>query len=814
MTRAKDWAAVDQLFDRALDLPVGQRAEFVREVAGQDSDLRERLERLLEATEEGFTEGAQAIVDPLLPERPSTVGPFRLCETLGHGGMGVVFRAERNREGSTQEVAVKMIRPDLFPLASADTLRRFAQERAVLSRLEHPHIARFIDGGETSEGTPFLVMEYVHGVPITAFCVEEALPLRERIQLIQVIAQAVAFAHRQLVVHRDLKPSNLLIARGKEGAATPKVIDFGIAKLLTPTVADVDTPLTATGIHLLTPEYAAPEQLGGGDVGIAADIYALGAILYEVLTGVRPFQAESREALERIVRHTPPTRPSLRLKESTKSQAGISQRHLRGDLDWICLRALRKDPEQRYRSASELADDLENYLQGRPVLARRPTLRYRASRFVRRNGVSLVVVVALLLTLLGGLGASLWQAHVATVERDRATAEARRAEEASAFLADLLALGDPFNAPTLTPPEALADTGLARLQRASTMDPMLKAAIACQLAEVFGGQGRFGLEEASARFAIEVLSGTNDPPPERLAEAYLAHSAPLRVLGRYEEAIVAARRAAHYDSASVQGTLFGDIAVELAIGLAESGQPDDAIEVAREALTTLESSVGADSLTLLYLLDTQAAALDAAGRIDEALVVGERAVAVSKAVRGTESAAAQIVPHNYALILISAKRYTEAYTVLSEVVRNEAIALGSNHPARAISQSNLADLELRTGRIRAAWERAAEAGEILVGVGGEGAAVSVRLVEAVALARLGRIVDADSLFRRVLAPGEQTLQPYDQADAEYLFGVFLYRTGQYRHGAVFRERAAQVLSPSDLDDLDGLFGGWRTAAGT
>ncbi|GAB5535906.1 MAG: hypothetical protein Rubg2KO_21550 [Rubricoccaceae bacterium] len=794
---------MDRLLDRALDLPKEQRAAFVQEVSGHDNALRERLEQLLRAVEEGFTEEAQAIVSPMLLERPRTVGSFRLCELLGHGGMGAVYRAERDIEGATQVVAVKIIRPELLPLASPHTVRRFAQERAVLSRLGHPHIARFMDGGETREGTPYLAMEFVRGTSITAFCADEALPLRDRVQLVQVVAQAVAFAHRQLVVHRDLKPSNLLVARADDGTPTPKVIDFGIAKLLAPTADETDALLTAPGVRVLTPEYAAPEQLRGEEVGVSADIYALGVILYEVLTGVRPFQADSRHELEQIVYQMPPTRPSLRLVDSAPSRTGVTERSLRGDLDWICLKALRKDPEQRYRSASELADDLENYLHGRPVWARRPTLRYRASRFIRRNRAPLAVAVSLVVTMLGGLGASLWQARLAAVERDRATAEARRSEEASAFLADLLSLGDPFDAPVPTTSAALADTGLARLQRADTMDGILKTDVALQLAHVFRGQGRYSLEETAAQLAVGALTGT-DASPLQFARAYLDHAVALRTLGRPGEAVAAARRAATYASAATDGALAVDVATELGLSLVDHGEADEAVAVLREAVAGFD----ADSMMLLVLLDTQAAVLDAAGRFDEAVVVGARAVEISKKVLGTVSAEAQITPHNYALILISARRFAEAETILTEVVRREAATLGNDHPSHAISLANLADLEMRTGRVESARARASRTAEILENAGGDGtiAAIQSRLTEAVALSRLGQNAEAEALFRRLLAFDEETLPPLARAEAEYLYGIFLQQIGQVREGEAFRQRATLLLSLSERRGLDELSG--------
>jgi len=810
MTPEPNWTVVDSLLDRALDLPPEQRATFIREAAGDDAALHDRLEQLLRATSEGFTEAAQglsrAVASQIRPGHPTTVGPYRLFETLGHGGMGAVYRAERDVDGATQVVALKMIRPELLPLASPETVRRFEQERAMLSRLNHPHIARFIDAGETPEGTPYLVMEFVRGTRITDFCAEADLSLPQRIQLIQSIAHAVAFAHRQLVIHRDLKPSNLLVSQTDDGTIVPKVIDFGIAKLLTTDATDDDLPLTAPGLRVLTPEYAAPEQLLDGDVGTAADIYALGVVLYEVVTGYRPFQADSREALERMVRQDTPTRPSQRVRDSTRRATAVQR--LPSDLDWICLKALHKDPEQRYRSATELAEDLENVLHHRPVRARRPTLRYRTARFARRNKTILAAAAAVLITLIGGLGASLWQARIASSERDRATAEAQRSEQASAFLADLLTLGDPYDTPSSIPVSALADTGLVRLQRATEMDPLLRADVALQLASVFQGQGRSSMKEAATQLAIDLLDAANAMPDLR-ANAHIDHAEALLMLGQLEASVTAARRGVEYAARTPDDHILGSrAATQLGLSLIQQGQKDEAERALRTAIAELDEIGIPDSLQMMYLLDVHSGALDAIGRIDESLTVGARALAISRDVLGSESAAAQIAPHNYALSLISAARYAEAEALLVEVIRREGATLGENHPSRAISAINLADIELQTGRIQEAATRAAAASEVLEAATGDGGAFATqgRIVQAVALARLGRQLEAEALFKRQLTLDASVLPPADRAEVEFLYGTTLLQAGRAGEGEVYRQRALPLLSPTQRVSLERMAG--------
>jgi non-specific serine/threonine protein kinase/serine/threonine-protein kinase len=348
-----------------------------------------------------------------VPGEPGqTIGPFRLVEPIGEGGMGVVYRGERVDGEFVEQVAIKLI---AAPLHDPEALRRFRVERQVLATLNHPDIVALVDGGVTAEGQPYLAMKFVDGVPITEYCGARRLPLADRLRLFQRVCAAVQHAHQNGVVHRDLKPANILVT--PEGL--PKVLDFGIAKLLDGP-AGTDRTRTAL-LGPMSPNYASPEQLRGLAVTTVSDVYALGVVLYELLTGGRPYDVTSRPLDEVLatVGEREPRRPSAAVDSGRLPYDG---RRLRGDLDAIVLKAMHKEPAQRYASARELADDLARHLATQPIVAREPSLAYVAARLARRHRAAFVAAGVSAAALLVALGVSLWQTRVAIAERDRASA--------------------------------------------------------------------------------------------------------------------------------------------------------------------------------------------------------------------------------------------------------------------------------------------------------------------------------------------------------------------------------------------------------
>ena len=427
---AERYSRLQELFDTVLDLPPDERAAHLEKQCGADAALRQEVEALLRADAQTTSFGEQspfAIPEDLFSEEIEEqvtgrrFGVYQVIREIGRGGLGAVYLAARVDDEYRKEVAIKLIRRGLD---TDDILQRFRTERQILAQLDHPNIARLIDGGTTDDGLPYFVMEYVKGEPITAYCEAHELKLSERLELFRKVCAAVTYAHQNLVVHRDLKPSNILVTEEGE----PKLLDFGIAKLLS--ADDEMLTQTAPGLRAMTPDYASPEQIKGGKITTASDVYSLGVLLYEILTGQRPYRLKTRtaEEISRAITEQEPERPSTSAAAAStnrNSQIDI-RKSLRGDLDNIVLMALRKEPERRYSSVAQFSADIRHHLEGRPVIAHKDTFKYRATKFIRRNTIAMAAAALLLLTLIGGIVATAWQAQDSLVAMIRDLDDAPR----------------------------------------------------------------------------------------------------------------------------------------------------------------------------------------------------------------------------------------------------------------------------------------------------------------------------------------------------------------------------------------------------
>src|SRR5437868_6847570 len=415
------WKQIEAIFEQALELKANERAAFVQKSCTGDEELRREVESLLEshASAGGFIDDRSLFIseaglkdDDEDVRVGQLIGAYRIVREIGRGGMGAVYLAERADEQYKKQVEIKLINSGMD---TDSVLRHFRNERLILASFDHPNIARLFDGGMTKDGLPYFIMEYVEGVPIDKYCDAHNLSVAERLKLFREACAAVSYAHRHTVIHRDIKPSNILVT--EEGV--PKLLDFGIAKILQPDSAG-QSMLTLTGMRAMTPEYASPEQVRGELVTTASDVYSLGVVLYEVLTGVSPYRFTSHAPrdVERAITEQEPTRPSTAIGSNRNRHSEISnQKLLRGDLDNILLMALRKVPARRYQTVDQFADDIRRHLESRPVLARKDTIGYRARKFVRRNRVAFAGALLILVSLIGGLIATAWQAHRATVQK-------------------------------------------------------------------------------------------------------------------------------------------------------------------------------------------------------------------------------------------------------------------------------------------------------------------------------------------------------------------------------------------------------------
>jgi serine/threonine protein kinase len=441
------WQRVKQLLDQAIALADSERSSFLDRECGNDAELRCEVDSLLASHQEagtGFLNKPALDLKSAVPPAPARagrrIGVYQILEEIGRGGMGEVYRAVRADGHFTKEVAVKLVRGGFD---TAFVLERFRTERQILATLDHPNIARLLDGGTTEDGIPYLVMELIEGARIDSYCDEHKLSITQRLQLFRQVCAAVHYAHQRLVIHRDIKPSNILVT--KEGA--PKLLDFGIAKILDPTAGDGGE--TTLG-RPMTPEYASPEQIRGEAITTASDVYSLGVVLYQLLTGRSPYPGDTRSPheLARAVCETDPGRPStavlkpqtvrtgdrvehvtpLEVSRPREGSPAKLQRRLAGDLDNIVLMALRKEPERRYASVEQFGEDIRRHLEALPVAATKGSWNYRAGKFVTRHKVSVAATAVVLLVLAAGVGATVRAARIARQQAEIASAERARAE--------------------------------------------------------------------------------------------------------------------------------------------------------------------------------------------------------------------------------------------------------------------------------------------------------------------------------------------------------------------------------------------------
>ena len=536
------WKELEEILDRALELEPEERSTFLN---GLDlgAERRRELDSLILAAEDEPTlfdvPGTGLLGGGSPADEPEIVGPYRLLKLLGRGGMGAVYLAERTDGVYSTRVAVKLLQGRWL---DPGVVQRFRSEREILAALRHPNIARLLDGGATEDGRPYLVMEWVDGVPVDRWCEENHASVEERLRLFMKICGAVHTAHQNLVVHRDLKPGNILVTADGE----PKLLDFGIAKLLDETSLPRTGTETATGLTPMTPAYASPEQIAGGAVTTSTDVYALGVLLYELLSGRRPHRITAdQDAFEllRAISEQEPTRPSQvvgTLSEGTASEESLFglpkhklSRRLRGDLDHIALKALEKNPSRRYPSAEQLAADIERHLDGLPVEASSAGFAYRAAKFVGRHRLAVSASALALALLLGSL--------IALLLQRQATFEARdHAELTTGFLVNQFHDADPFAESAPRTVRALLDRSVERLK---TMDapPAVQTDLEAAMGRAYLGLG----ETTIARRLLEdaIVGHTRDGDREGLFQSLLLLSELEVGAGRPEQALAAARRA-------------------------------------------------------------------------------------------------------------------------------------------------------------------------------------------------------------------------------------------------------------------------------
>jgi len=520
------WKQIEEIFQSAIDSPAEKRPALLDSACGDDAELRRELESLLENSENSDWTEPSAVDEAVrvLGQRTAElsegrrIGAYRILREIGRGGMGTVYLAARADDQFQKLVAIKIIRRGLD---TDDIVQRFRAERQILAMLDHPNIARLLDGGSTDDGLPYVVMEHIQGEPIDVYCDGRRLDITGRLRLFQSVCAAVSYAHQNLVVHRDIKPGNVLVTQD----GVPRLLDFGIAKLLSAGAQAEER--TRTRARPLTPDYASPEQIRGEPITTASDVYSLGILLYILLTGRPPHRRDtlSPAALERAICEEEPQRPSVVVMRDDPERKGKQpssaartearegtpdklRRRLEGDLDNIVLMALRKEPSRRYSSAEHLSEDISRHLANLPVRARPDTRGYRAAKFIRRNKTWVAMAAVTFLSLAGGVAASLWQTHAARQQRDLARLEEAKSAQINAFLQEMVGFsgvvgGTPSHRYDATVAEML-DNAAVRVDKELADQPAVRAELLATIGSTYMTQARIGPAERYLREAYDL----------------------------------------------------------------------------------------------------------------------------------------------------------------------------------------------------------------------------------------------------------------------------------------------------------------------
>jgi serine/threonine-protein kinase len=711
----------DEIVQRALACGDGELAALLDEACAGDARLRAEVDSLLgyrERARDFIETPAYALGAGLFDDGDSgrvagrRIGPYVIVREIGRGGMGTVFLAERADGEFRQQVALKVVRRSF---ADTELARRFRQERQILASLNHPNIARLLDGGVSADGEPYLVMEYVEGERIDEYCERAALSVRARLGLFLEVCRAVSYAHRHLVVHRDIKPSNILVAEDAETRKpAPKLLDFGIAKLLDAEQAGDET---RTGMRAFTPDYAAPEQVAaGGQITTATDVYSLGVLLGDLLSGARraaearksPGAWRSRSRGATVATNLPTE--GLGAKERTGPHRAAG-----AELENIVSMARREDPARRYASAAELADDVERYLEGRTVRAQKDSFAYRAGKFVRRNRAGVAAAAAVVLSLVVGLGVAVWQAKAAARERDRARVEAAKAERINAFMQHVLGFSDiswtstnPTRNPNATIDEAL-DEASRRVEAELSDQPEVSAAVHLAIGRDYAGRSRFDAAELHLRAALDLRQKVLGPEHQDTAEAMTALSELLIQRGNYPEAESFANEAvAIYRKARASGDV-NLIMFTIALndqGLARSdlARPADAEVSLREAIEVGSKLTGKERYVYGTAYHNLAGARRAQGDLDGAIANEEKAIEVFRQLSVRSTFDMGLSHANLAYYVMMKGDYARSESLFLEALSIYRESVGDTHINVSHALINLADNYYDQGKYQQARE--------------------------------------------------------------------------------------------------------------
>ena len=795
------WDRVQTLFHAALDCAEADRTAFLDRECGDDLELRDAVIGLLEEDARGpslLDRGVGMAVDDVLGDEgqlpaDKTFGPYRVVRRLGEGGMGVVFLARREDLGAT--AAVKVLRDAWLSPARRD---RFTLEQRTLAQLNHPSIARLFDAGTLSNGTPWIVMEYVEGVPLLEYCRAHTLSLVDRLHVFRQICDAVQYAHRNLIIHRDLKPTNILVR--DDGVV--KLVDFGIAKQL----ASLDAPVerTSTSLRLMTPAYAAPEQITGDAIGIHTDIYALGVVLYEVLTGRLPFEIAGRTSaeVEKLILQQDPERPSVTAQRESIPWASGVGRSAWADLDVLCLTAMHKDPSRRYSTADALIRDIDHFLTGAPLDARPDSVGYRSSKFVRRHWRPLTAAAAVLIAVIGLV--TFYTVRL-TIARNTAVTEAARTQRIQRFMLNLFSGGDEAAGPA---DELRVVTLLDRgVQEARSLDaePVVQAQLYQTLGSMYQKLGKLDRADPLLRSALDQrrrLLGNDDP---EVTESLVSLGRLREAQATFDEAERLVRQALEKDKALV-GPRHANVARDTtALGqiLESRGAYDKAIPVLEEAVA-LNSQPGSEPLDLAASLSELANTQFYVGHYDVSETLNKRVIEIYRRTYGEKHPLIADALINLGAIDQERGRFDVAEQFHRQALDIYRAWYGPDHPETASALTMVGRAVIQQNRLDEAGALMREALAIQERVYG---AVHPRVASALnelgnVQVRQGRLDEAEATFKRLVAVYREVYHDkhyYIGVALSNLAGVYQQREQYATAESLFREvlrRYADTL-PSD-----------------
>jgi serine/threonine-protein kinase len=711
------WRLTESIFEEAAQLPMAERAAFLVRACGPDLELRREIQSLLEADENAAGFLAQPAVFAEAP--PSLlagqmVGPYRVEARLGEGGTSMVYLAVRADNAYQQKVALKILK---YGADRPDLAARFRSERQILASLDHPGLARLLDGGTTEDGRPYLIMERIEGVAIDQYCDQHRLGLDARIDLFRQVCATVQYAHQNLVVHRDIKPSNILVAAD----GVPRLLDFGIAKLLEGAKLPGTFETTMTGQRWMTPQFASPEQVEGGAVTTATDVYSLGVLLYLLLTGHLPYQFPPNrpEALERAIVEQDPEHPSTAVGRAS-SQPGPNpsdpvsgkgpqieavcearglrpqqlRRKLKGDLDNVVLMALRKDPQRRYGSVELLSEDLRRYRKGEPIGARPDTLAYRTRKFISRHRVGVGVAATGLAVILGLTLLMTVQAVRLAHQRDEIRIERDKALEARDFIEEVFTVSDPGEArgETVTAREIL-DKGAARVMAKLQDQPETQASLALAIGKVYLHLGLNDRSLPLLQKSLEQRLRLHGDSHLDVADSLLALSVLDQNRGNFTAAEAAQRKVLEIQRRQLgdEDRRVGDTLTDLSVTLLSMAKYGEAEAVVRQALAIHRRVPGLHE-DVAYDLNNLGSVLRRAGKLVEAEAVYREALAVARSVFGPAHPQLTRTINNLAVALMEKGDLASAETLGREALEMTRKLYGAEHPDIALQLSNLGSM--------------------------------------------------------------------------------------------------------------------------